>query len=212
MYETFPQLIIQFLNNTFLNTWSPLAIFSMLFSIFNAINGLYRLFFYKYIKKVPLANIPVHFELFGVTLIHIDIDNPDDFNDYYDQSKAIVAAPDEDDNELDKQLFAGGELKDSGAFLEVEMVLRRKEKPGTKVSRHEFNMLKKIVLSLWRKVMMGSNEEDDEYDLALQSKNDEDKALPQTKKGACDLIDAPLFENEKDESRQDGEKARIVGD
>ena len=62
--------------------------------------------------------------------------------------------------------------------------------------------------------MMGSDEGDNEIDLtyALLSKNDQDKAPLQTVKGAYDLVDAPLVENEKDESGQDNEEARIVGD
>jgi hypothetical protein len=54
VYETYPQLILQFTNNSLLGNWTPLSIFSMTFSVFNAINGLYRVGFYKYGKVIHL--------------------------------------------------------------------------------------------------------------------------------------------------------------
>ena len=74
-YETFPQLVIQLFNNSLLDRWSPLAIFSMVFSIFNATNGVFRVWFYKCVKKIPLVDIPIHLEVFGTTLIKIDPKN-----------------------------------------------------------------------------------------------------------------------------------------
>jgi hypothetical protein len=52
IYETYPQLSLQFTNNLLIGNWTPLSIFSMAFSVFNAINGLYRVCFYKYGKAI----------------------------------------------------------------------------------------------------------------------------------------------------------------
>jgi hypothetical protein len=62
--ETFPLLIIQVFNNTFYNAWTPLGIFSVCFSVFNAINGLYRIAYYVWWKKYTLSCIPVELEFF----------------------------------------------------------------------------------------------------------------------------------------------------
>ena len=72
LYETLPQLMLQMINNMMLSRWTPLGIFSIAFSIFNSISGLYRVFYYKISQKVDLVNIPVSSNIFGYELINVD--------------------------------------------------------------------------------------------------------------------------------------------
>jgi hypothetical protein len=43
-----------------------LAYFSVAFSIFNSFSGFYRIFYYRLYLRVPLTEIPVDFNIFGV--------------------------------------------------------------------------------------------------------------------------------------------------
>lgn len=66
--ETFPILVIQFLNNTFSDAWTPLGYFSIAFSIFNSMSGIYRIVYYKLYLRIPLVDIPVDFSVMGVSM------------------------------------------------------------------------------------------------------------------------------------------------
>ena len=72
LYETLPQLIIQVLNSTLLNSWTTLSIFSVAFSILSACSGVYRTFFYKTVRKIKLKDIPLIVEICGIKFIDID--------------------------------------------------------------------------------------------------------------------------------------------
>jgi len=69
IFETFPLVVIQFINNQSFGSWNGLAIFSMAFSIFNAMSGVYRIVYFRLIKGIPLVAIPVDFSIAGVDLM-----------------------------------------------------------------------------------------------------------------------------------------------
>jgi hypothetical protein len=69
IFETFPLVVIQFINNQSFGQWNGLAIFSMAFSIFNAMSGVYRIVYFKFIKGIPLVAIPVDFSIAGVDVM-----------------------------------------------------------------------------------------------------------------------------------------------
>ena len=64
LFESFPQIIFQVINNTLLNYWSPLAITSLFFSGFMVLNNTYRFCYYLYLVKQPwrLVDIPINVE------------------------------------------------------------------------------------------------------------------------------------------------------
>jgi len=54
-FETLPQFCLQIANNTLIETWSPVAIFSAAFSIVMAGNGIYRILYFSVLLDEPLA-------------------------------------------------------------------------------------------------------------------------------------------------------------
>lgn len=44
--ESMPQLVIQILNSTYIEAWTPISLFSTFLSAFITINGLYRFVYY----------------------------------------------------------------------------------------------------------------------------------------------------------------------
>lgn len=66
--ETFPIVAIQFINNQLYRKWDGLAVFSMVFSIFNSFSGVYRIGYYRLYLKIPLRDVPVDFTVFGVNV------------------------------------------------------------------------------------------------------------------------------------------------
>jgi hypothetical protein len=69
--ETGPILVIQILNNLFSSSWTPLGLFSVAFSVFNALSAVYRLLFYRLYLGIKLSEIPVDLSVFGLTLINL---------------------------------------------------------------------------------------------------------------------------------------------
>jgi hypothetical protein len=61
LFETTPQLILQCINNSLLGYWSPVAYFSVIFSVAMEANSLYRFGYYLFIKNdpVPFAKMPI---------------------------------------------------------------------------------------------------------------------------------------------------------
>lgn len=66
--ETFPQLILQSLNNQLTGSWSGLAIFSTVLSIFMVANGCYRYLYYTLFLRVKFADIPLELTLLFTTI------------------------------------------------------------------------------------------------------------------------------------------------
>jgi len=66
--ETFPIVAVQFINNSLYRSWNALAIFSMAFSIFNSISGVYRIAYYRLYLKIPLTDVPVDFTVGGISV------------------------------------------------------------------------------------------------------------------------------------------------
>ena len=76
--ETGPILVIQILNNLFSSSWTPLGLFSVAFSVFNALSCLYRVLYYRLYLRIKMSEIPVDLTVFGFTLLtsRIDGDGP----------------------------------------------------------------------------------------------------------------------------------------
>jgi hypothetical protein len=56
--ESVPQMIIQIVNNTFTNVWSPLSYFSTTMSALMILNGIWRLCYYRLYLKIKIDAIP----------------------------------------------------------------------------------------------------------------------------------------------------------
>ena len=56
--ESVPQMVIQIVNNTFTNVWSPLSIFSTGMSAVMILNGIWRLVYYRLYLKIKIDAIP----------------------------------------------------------------------------------------------------------------------------------------------------------
>jgi hypothetical protein len=56
--ESVPQMVIQILNNTFTNVWSPLSYFSTAMSGVMILNGIWRLVYYRLYLKIKIDAIP----------------------------------------------------------------------------------------------------------------------------------------------------------
>ena len=72
LLESFPQLVIQAINNSKLNMWTNIAILSSVISGFSCLNGLYRVVYFKFIKGINLIDVPIDISLAGVNFIRID--------------------------------------------------------------------------------------------------------------------------------------------
>ena len=70
-FETFPLLVIQIINNSILNKWTPLGIASVTFSALNAFNGIYRFAYHRIYLGTKIAEIPVDFSIGGVNVFSI---------------------------------------------------------------------------------------------------------------------------------------------
>jgi hypothetical protein len=57
-FETFPQLILQFVNTVLLAELTPIGTFSIIMSILSATCGIYQIIYYKYIKGIELRDAP----------------------------------------------------------------------------------------------------------------------------------------------------------
>jgi hypothetical protein len=82
---------LQFINNWSYGEWDGLAYFSIAFSLFNSISGIYRIFYYKVYLKVPLAAIPVDFQVYGMYVFGTEVSKNllgDDVSDDSDVSGA----------------------------------------------------------------------------------------------------------------------------
>jgi hypothetical protein len=58
--ESVPQMIIQIVNNTLTNVWSPLSYFSTAMSAVMILNGIWRLVYYRIYLKIKIDAIPTH--------------------------------------------------------------------------------------------------------------------------------------------------------
>ena len=56
--ESVPQMVIQIINNTFTNVWSPLSYFSTAMSGIMILNGIWRLVYYRMYMKIAINAIP----------------------------------------------------------------------------------------------------------------------------------------------------------
>ena len=70
--ETFPILIIQIINNLLSGSFTPLGLFSVAFSVFNALSGLYRILYFKLWLRIPLVSIPVDLTIMGASMFGKD--------------------------------------------------------------------------------------------------------------------------------------------
>ena len=57
--QTIPNLVIQIINSTLLDLWSPVSLLSVSFTAFNALNGAYRTGYYVFYKGYRLEDIPL---------------------------------------------------------------------------------------------------------------------------------------------------------
>jgi hypothetical protein len=60
--ESVPQMIIQIVNNTFTNVWTPLSYFSTIMSGVMILNGIWRLVYYRIYLKTAIHAIPTDLE------------------------------------------------------------------------------------------------------------------------------------------------------
>lgn len=71
--ESIPQLVLQLANNILLKQqWSGVQIFSIVISGLNTLNVLYKFIYYKFYKKVSLAEIPLEVKILNFEIIKID--------------------------------------------------------------------------------------------------------------------------------------------
>jgi len=56
--ESVPQMVIQIINNTFTNVWTPLSYFSTAMSSVMILNGIWRLVYYRLYLKIAINDIP----------------------------------------------------------------------------------------------------------------------------------------------------------
>ena len=70
--ETFPILVIQIINNLLSGSFTPLGLFSVAFSVFNALSGLYRILYFKLWLRIPLVSIPVDLTVMGLSMFGKD--------------------------------------------------------------------------------------------------------------------------------------------
>jgi hypothetical protein len=59
LLESIPQFALQVTNNSLLNEWSTISIFSITFSIYMTISGFFRFWHYRYRQKIAFQDIPV---------------------------------------------------------------------------------------------------------------------------------------------------------
>ncbi len=57
--ESLPQFALQSENNTLIGSWSTIAIASATFSIYNSLDGFYKILFQIWYKKTPMKDIPI---------------------------------------------------------------------------------------------------------------------------------------------------------
>ena len=60
--ESVPQMIIQIVNNSYTNVWTPLSYFSTIMSGVMILNGLWRLVYYRIYLKIAIHAIPTDLE------------------------------------------------------------------------------------------------------------------------------------------------------
>ena len=78
LLESFPQILIQTINNSKLNNWTDLAIISSVISGLSILDGIYRVVYYKLIKGINLVDVPIDISIVGVELMKLDRSNVDD--------------------------------------------------------------------------------------------------------------------------------------
>ena len=78
LLESFPQLVIQVINNSKVNMWTKIAILSSVISGFSCLNGLYRVVYFKFIKGINLIDVPIDISIAGVNFIRIDCSKNND--------------------------------------------------------------------------------------------------------------------------------------
>jgi len=78
LFESFPQLVIQAINNSKVNMWTKIAILSSIISGLGCLNGLYRVLYFKFIKGTNLIDVPIDISIAGVNFIRIDCSKNND--------------------------------------------------------------------------------------------------------------------------------------
>jgi hypothetical protein len=77
LFETAPQVVIQLYNNILLDPdisqWNAISLFSLTLTLLNTVNGFYRFFFFKLIKKKNLTDIPVELSILGYLLFRAEL-------------------------------------------------------------------------------------------------------------------------------------------
>ena len=63
--ETLPQLVLQMLNNSATGTWTVFGYISLVLSLTVAVNGAYRLLYYRFWRGYAMDEIPADFSVFG---------------------------------------------------------------------------------------------------------------------------------------------------
>ena len=71
MVETLPQLVLQAVNNTYLNNWQGVGIFSTVLSISIATNGLYRYGYYSLWLGMRIEDVPTKISIGGLIGLQI---------------------------------------------------------------------------------------------------------------------------------------------
>lgn len=59
LLESFPQLVLQSMNNTYIGTWSPIAILSTVVSVYMTLDGFYKMSFALCVRRSPFEDIAV---------------------------------------------------------------------------------------------------------------------------------------------------------
>jgi hypothetical protein len=72
LLESFPQILIQTINNSKLNKWTDLAIISSVISGLSILDGIYRVVYYKLIKGINLVDVPIDISIVGVELMKLN--------------------------------------------------------------------------------------------------------------------------------------------
>ena len=141
LLESFPQMLIQTINNSKLNNWTSLAIISSVISGLSILDGIYRVVYYKLIMGINLVDVPVDISIVGIDLIKLDRSNTDDL-------ELTVG------NVMHAGEIVGNPNKDRGLFTEAsEPLLKLQEsvseiKIENKDLQEEIRSIKQEIISL----------------------------------------------------------------
>ena len=79
LYTTFAHLIIQAVNNSLVGDWTALDYICIIASGLNAVDGLYKIAYYKFYLGMRIVDIPVSVSFLGLTLYDFDKEHRPDW-------------------------------------------------------------------------------------------------------------------------------------